>query len=606
MKATVSKPLPSAPPINRRLQDMPSPAQHVILARAAAALDAARHGEKKGIIRAAAAEMGVAEQTVHKWLSAEHRYSTRKRRSDAGKSGISVEEMRIIAAAVDASVRNNGKQGVSLEDAVARLRADGKIDASRIDEETGEVLPLSTSAISRAMKQFALDAKTLRKPSPHVRLRSLYPNHVWQLDASVAILYYLEGGGHMLVPTDKAKHYKNKLHELKAIELFRVQRYLAADHTSHAFLNRNYPGSESGAYSVDMLAWAMAKKENPANIIHGRPTCLMVDPGATASNTVRRFCDTMGIDLIVNKPGNSRAKGSVEVAQNIWERAFESWLLFIRHKITGFDELNAKSEEFAIWFNNSKTHSRTGDTRFSVWSRITKEQLIETASYETLKSLADGKVAEPRVTGELTVRFNGQEFPVRHVPGIVIGRTLTVAASPFVEGQAMALVKGDDGRMIRYPLEAIARDSFGFPLDAPVIREEYKAQPDTIAEKNRKAIDQLLTGENTVTAAETARAKKGFVPFGGELNPFVEAELPQQVIRLPRVGTPMPDALPEVIPAVIPTVRAAKKLMEAAGDDWRPENYDWLVKKYPDGIPEDVLDRLIENTEGGNRNVATG
>jgi hypothetical protein len=582
---------------------MPTPAQHAILARLAAQLDEAQRGEKVGLVKAAAVEMGVAMQTVHAWLKA-HRYTPRKRRKDAGKTAVSDAEKLALASVITETFRENGKAGVAMTDAVAALRADGKIRCERVDTETGEVIPLSDSGIARALKAARLSPGQLRQPPPHQPLRSRHPNHVWQVDASVCVLYYLPRGvdgksepGAFLMPIKKKEHYKNKLANLKAIERFRVIRYVGTDHCSGMIRVWNYPHAESGAHTVAFLAQMMAPKENPQDRFQGRPIILMVDPGATSAGMVRRFCDLMGIRLIVNKPGNARAKGQVEEANHLWERKFEAWLGCIRGQISDFADLNRFTARFMLWFNDTAIHTRHKETRLDKWLSITPEQLVTTAGEKTLLSLATGQPATPTVRGGLTVQFDGKTWPVRQVPGIVIGEKLEVAASPFVEGGAVAIRHGADGKLVHYPLTAEEYDEHGFPVSAAVIGEKYKSPPDTVIEKNAKVIEKFVTGAATLQDAEKTRRGKNFVPFGGTIDPFVRverhAEALSNVHPLPRAGTPMPEALPAIAPRVVSVIFAARQMRKALGDAWNPETFEWLQQQYPDGVPEDELQSLL-------------
>jgi hypothetical protein len=55
---------------------MPTPQQHALLAGIAAKLEAAGHGERAPIYQQACSELGVAMQTLHRWL-APHRHTGR-------------------------------------------------------------------------------------------------------------------------------------------------------------------------------------------------------------------------------------------------------------------------------------------------------------------------------------------------------------------------------------------------------------------------------------------------------------------------------------------------------------------------------------------------
>ena len=66
----------------------PTPQQHVQLAAFAARLTDCAHGEAEAIYAEATAAFGVSRQTLCVWLKP-HRLTTRKRRSDHGRSSVS-------------------------------------------------------------------------------------------------------------------------------------------------------------------------------------------------------------------------------------------------------------------------------------------------------------------------------------------------------------------------------------------------------------------------------------------------------------------------------------------------------------------------------------
>lgn len=170
-----------------------NPALTQRLVSIAAAADAAGHGEKEAVYRAACEELQMSRATLLKKLKGVRMSRPRKQRSDAGKTTLTHDEMLTISGAWLASPRpGNGKKGYSLEDIVDGLRDNNLIIAGRTDTETGEFFPLSIDAISRALRQHRMHPDQLRAPSPALELASLHPNHVWQLDASICVLYYLK------------------------------------------------------------------------------------------------------------------------------------------------------------------------------------------------------------------------------------------------------------------------------------------------------------------------------------------------------------------------------------------------------------------------------
>lgn len=591
----------------------PTPQQQATLADLAWRLEVCARGEAGGLIAEAAESLGISPSTVHSWLKP-HRLSQRKQRSDAGRSSVARADAALVAATLMHGGRLNGKQNAKLCDVADVLREGGMAKLERTNAATGEIVPVSNSTIARALKTYAMHPAQLQLPSPHQPLKSLHPNEVWQVDASVCLVFYLPNDRTGMCTLKDAEHYKNKPENLEAIEVYRVIRYVLTDHTSDVIRVRYYPHSESGEHTVRFLAWAMAPKADRRDPFHGAPKCLMVDPGATSAGLVRRFCTHLGIRLIVNKPGNPRAKGQVEQANNLWENAFEWRLRFDQGKVRDFAELNALAEVFQRHLNSTRTHSRTGMTRFAKWMEIRPEQLRITAPEATLLSLATNEPKLCSIGGDLTVRFMARQFRVNGLVdyGIAIKQKIPVHWHPFIANTAMAVMKDAAGKEVHVPLPEVLRDDNGFPVDAAHIAGEFKSLPDTRVDTNRKELERLAAGVDTQQAADAARRAKSFEPFGGALQPFAAAELAQRapvIPFLPRAGTPLEATEAPVIAArVVSTTRAALVLKERLGEAWRAEFFDWLEKRYPQGIGEDQLDRLAAQwaKNGEVRDVAAG
>lgn len=577
---------------------MPTPQQIAAVARYAERLEGLAHGERGAVVSEACAELEVKPATFYRWL-APHTVHARKRRSDAGAFALPEAEALVIAAYLNDATRAQGKRLPDVSQAVADLRANGLIRAERIDPATGEIFVLSDSAVLRALHHYGLHPDQTSRPAPHVRLKTEHPNHLWQVDASVCVVFYLPDGGAALVETDEAVHYKNKPGNLKAIERFRVIRYVLTDHTSGVVRWRYYPHSETGEHTVRFLAWCMARPRPHTDPFHGAPRALMSDPGATSARLVKRFCRRLDIHLQVNKPKNPRAKGQVENAQNLVERVFEGRLKFVRDKVTSIDVLNAMAEQFQIHFNATEVHTRHKETRFASWCRITHEQLRIAPSEAVLLALATEEPESRRVSGELTVSFRGRTWNVRDVPGAEAGARLMVHWHPFVAGGAMAVIEDADGRELHVELPEVTRDAFGFPSTA-VPFGEFRGLADDRIERNRKIVARVSAGETGIEAAEKKRAASDYVPFNGKVNSFKiveEAELPAW---MPKRGTPLMDTdtvRVELVP--LNHVEAASHL-RALVPDWGPEHYRRLVAGWPDGVMEADIEQVAAALRGQN------
>ena len=142
--------------------------------------EAMGRGARSAYLKQQAQELGISLATLYRKLEAVSVKPTRKRRSDAGKTELKPEEAKLISAVLVEAMRRNGKRLMSVRQAVEMLRANGKIEAARIDEETGEVVPLSENTITRALREYKLHPDQLLQPDPVSRMKSEHPNHCWQ------------------------------------------------------------------------------------------------------------------------------------------------------------------------------------------------------------------------------------------------------------------------------------------------------------------------------------------------------------------------------------------------------------------------------------------
>jgi len=561
------------------------------------AVAAAGHGEKESIYERACRQLGKSRGTLLRHLNKVAVTKPRKRRSDAGSVSLSPQEADILSGYLMEGYRKNNRKITPLKEAVQVLRDNKLILASTIDEDTGELTPLSDSAINRALKSYCLHPDQLRQATPSTRLRSLHPNHVWEVDASVCVIYYLPDGNSELVELDQAVHYKNKPQNIKAIEQFRVIRYVLADHTSGVIRYRYYPHAESGEHTVRFLCWAMAHKGGN-DPFHGKPMIVMVDPGATAGGLVRRFCHRMKIELVVNKSHNARAKGAVEKANHLVETSFEQALRYLKPRPTNFEQLNALSETYQLWWNASKIHTRTKQTRFAVWMTITAEQLQITPSADVLLQLATQEPIKRQVRGDLSVGFKNKLWNVADVPGVTVKGDVYVHWHPFIPDTAMAVIWGEDGQEQHIALPEIKLNEYGFDENAVVINQGYKAQADTIADTNRKRIQQIAAGTSTLKDTEKKRANKHFIPFDGQVDPLIASK---QVLPtfIQKRGTDADIIAPTVEHLRMTLPAMAKWLAGRLGDEYQAGMLMDLKNRFPGGATEPELEQVLADLRAG-------
>lgn len=565
------------------------------------ALRGAEHGQRTELVQSTAQRLGMSLSTLYRKLKdVTVDLSPRKKRCDAGTSILSREDALTISSTMMETARRNEKRLYSLEDAVEALRASGMIHADVIDESTGEIQPLSISAIGRALYSYGVHPEQLLQPAPVTELASRHPNHVWQIDASLCVLYYLKPGAdpkaNGLRVMDHDQFYKNKPRNLARIAANRVWSYEITDHASGWIYVKYVMGAESGENLCDVLIDAMQERGGN-DILHGVPMILMMDPGsANTSAMARNLCRTLRIRTIVHKPGAARVTGQVENARNIIERKFEAALRY--QPVADLDELNAAAKVWREWFNAAKKHSRHGMTRSAAWMRIREHQLVKAPGVDVCRQLAIAEPESRKVTSKLRVSFQGAEYDVSVVPGVMVGEKLMVTRNPWQSDAAQVVTIDQEGYEVFHVIPSVQRDENGFDVRSPIIGEAFRQHAETPAQKARKEAARLAMGAETEADEQAARKAKA-IPFGGKLKPFQHIEDAQLPTFMPRKGSELQLNVTVATVEIKPMshAAAAKALRARMGSTWTAESMAWLKSNYPDGVLEDQLDAIVQQLQ---------
>jgi len=552
----------------------------------------AGHGGKGAVYADACRRLGLSPATLMRKLKDVTVTNDRKQRSDAGAVALSRDEAVIISALLMDSLRKNTKRLMSITQAVALLRANGEIRAEFIDPATGELRPLSDSAISRALKAYALHPEQLLRPSAHTELKSLHPNHVWQIDASLCVLYYLDARNARetgLQVMDADKFYKNKPAALKRVEADRVWSYEVTDHYSGAIFANYVMGAESAANLAE--SFIRATQQRGADPFYGVPFILMMDMGsANTAGAFKNLARRLQVRLEAHMPGNARATGQVENARNIIERSFESGLRLA--PVADLDALNAAAANWARWFNATKIHSRTKRTRFDAWMDIAPEQL-RTVDGELARELLTHTPESRKVSGTLTVSFRGAEYDVRELPGVMVGEPLQVTFNPYKPGTAIVLDTSAEGAEVLHTVPMVERDQAGFREDAPVIGEEHAAPADSQADTHRKLVERVATEADTDADAQAVRKLRS-ASFGGRIDPAAVIDEAQIPTYLPRKSTELATNVTPIDRApvaVLSPFEPATELLRR-GVALTAEMNKRIAEWHPAGVPETEIEQL--------------
>jgi hypothetical protein len=562
---------------------------------------AAGHGGKTVVYRRAADRMGVSVATLLKRMEQVRGPTGRRRRRDFGSHSLGRDEALQIAAVVEQTRRLTGTGELPLGEAVRILRANGRIVAGQVDQDTGEVQPLSESAIRRALRTYYCHPGQLAEPTAAIRIVSEHPNHFWQTDASISRQFYLADSGTAIMP--RAMYYRGKPKNFQAINDRRLIRYNVTDHTSGFFRLFYALRAESAMNVIAALIHAMTPAEGIA--MHGVPRVLGMDKGSR-SQLVENFCAALGIDVVDHAAGNPRALGASEKAHDLIETEFEASLK-LREPVTSIEELNRLADQFVTYYSAWKTHSRTLLSRRDGWLRIKPAQLLLAPSPSVLQSLA---LSTPKscVVRDLTIKFRGACWDVREMPNVLNGQRVEVVVNPFDQDTVRILHTGTDGRAGHFLAPRIELTEWGFRADgAPV--GEYKSMPDTPADSVRKEVERI--GAQATTDAEAAQARKSKrVPFGGSIDPTLHWGQSPLPAALPRAGTPSSVQAPtEVAPVpllpaahhiytpqrweFLDSVKEIKRRVEDRGAQWQPAFYAVCAERWPDGLLEDEFDGAV-------------
>lgn len=600
----------------------PSAAALARVLAVAQAAAGAPHGSRTAVYQAGAAELGVSYPTYMRWVREVTIKNPRKRRSDAGRTALERTEAELISALLMESCRKNGKRLLSVEQAVETLRANGMIRAEALDLATGEIRPLSVAAITRALHAYGLHPDTLARPAPAMAMASRHPNHVWQIDASLCVLYYLrpsaDARGNGLRVMEAKEFYKNKPANVAKIENERVWRYAVTDHAAAPIYVEYVLGAESGENLCNVFINAITKR--PDEPVHGVPFIVMLDPGSANTGALfKNLCKALTVRLIINEVGNPRAKGQVEQAHDLIERSFEAGLKFVA--VNSLQELNAAAAKWRRWFNGTSIHTRHGRTRYEAWLRISAEQLRLAPPVELCRELARTAPVERIVTDKLQVSFQGQSFDVSVVPEIQNGAKVLVCRNPWRPEAAQVVSVDADGREVFYVIEPVTKDEHGFDVGASVIGEHYARHADTPAQRAAKDIEKRVTGEQTLEGAAAARKAKR-LPFGGQIDPWkhMEAEAAQLPAYIPKRGKALETPLPGVVARASALNVPDRKQIEAQPlnhvqmaaalarlvPGWGVEQYQSMVRLYPDGALETDLPDVAQALQAVPRLAAAG
>jgi hypothetical protein len=558
------------------------------LRKTAERLRLAGHGGKGAIVAEAATFLNISNQELYRRLETVGYSTKRKARSDKGTSQVDAACAALIGGMIHVSTRANGKQILAITDALDLLKSQNLAP------------DVSAATIGRALRANHCHPAQLKVPSAHTNQRSLHPNHVWQVDASVCVLYYLGNGG--LAVMERKNYYKNKPDNFTKISEQRVIRYVITDHFSGAIYLQYVHGSEDSANLTDCFLNCIQRRSN-TDLMHGVPHILVMDKGsANMSGFFLNLLDRLSVRHIEHAAGNPRAKGQVEQAQNLVERKFESRLSFM--KITDIDHLNREANKWRIAFNETAIHSRLSKSRNAVWQTIKAGELRIAPPAELCRELVTTKVTTATVKGDLTVNYtikgyDNHSYDVRHVYGVYPKAKLEIVVNPYRAPDIDILGTDEQGNPMTYTVSPRQLDWVGFAHDTPVIGETMMSQPDSPADTSKKLLLKAAYGVDTSALVDAARKKKQ-AAYTGQIDPMADVKKVDVPEYLPRAGQQLQTAAKIRELAPLNLVVAAKRIKALVGDLWTAEHYTALKTTYPENVPAEAIEAIANAIRANN------
>lgn len=528
----------------------------------------AGYGRKGELVEKYSKILGVSVKTLYRML-AEASPTGRAKRCDAGESSLDESTLKLIAAMMLNSVRGNGKQTMDIPTARQILLAQGV------------EIPVCDSRIAVLLKEKGYDIQGMKAAEPCIRMRSLHPNHVHQVDPSLCLLYYSPDGKQHLIRDEEA--YKNKPF-MQGKEKMKLWRYVMVDHYSGTICHRYYQTEGENMLTLwEFLQYGWGIKENERAVFHGLPEILVCDKGsANTSGAIANALRSLRVQLIPHTVGNARAKGSVEDANNLIEKLFESRLKL--QPVSSVEELNEYAEQWDALINANLLEgydsrlTRAKMARTDLWLKIRPEELVELP--EGAASLLMRNAEDRKVDSSLTVSCRNRLYSVAGMVGIRPAMTVKVQPILVSPDNKILVSYMYDGELIedeRLPLEM---DEAGFRMDAPVFGVEFKRNADTVQDKARKELKALI-GDDGVPFIETTegrgiRALDAITPSDDSL-------------VLPRVGRPLKVA-PR--PARRYSLVEASRFIRDRLGRFDVDIRQMIIDRFPDGPTDEELETI--------------
>ena len=570
------------------------------------ALLRAGHGQATPLKREFLRERHYTLATLHRHLRTYAGYAPeRKPRADKGRTRLDDGAIHFMASARSQSLRQNARGTATMPIEVAM----------DVAAQNGFDINVSPGRVATLMRERLVDIGSQVAARNHIRMRSLHPNHVHQIDPSLCLVYYMGGEQRVM---HESEFNKNKPAAMDKV-LLKVWRYTRYDHASRSIDVRYFEAAgENQASLFEFLLWTWGQQDG--RLSHGVPKLLLWDKGsANTSVGIRRLLDALGVRHEVHATHHAWAKGGVESANYIVERQFESRLR--AEPVQTVAQLNAAALAWVRDYNaNAIQHvdSRVrGDdgvarVRDDLWSLIlqTPEALVRMPDKKVCAWFMTGRedtrqVRDSRITFVHPQSGKSELYDLQPYAGqIYNGQKLVVQPLLLADCALRLLLPAADGQERYIEVTPVREfDAFGRPLDNVVIGDAYRRAPTTAAEAAQAQLAAVAWGEGTTREQAEEHKRKNARPFA-RLNDGRGAVAHSHLGQQDMPARLLPEAKP-VQTAAISDLRAAQQVarpipifaaaqqLAAQGVAMGAERFALLGQWYPEGqVPEDQIEAL--------------
>lgn len=110
-----------------------------------------------------------------------------------------------------------------------------------------------------------------------------------------------------------------------------------------------------------------------------------------------------------------------------------------------------------------------------MWLSIRQDQLIKVPSVEVCRQLAVAEPERRKVSTKLHVKFQGAEYDVSGVPGVMVHEYVLITRNPWRDDAAQVVSVDAQGREVYYVVPVVARNELGFDGHYPGHRRGIQA-----------------------------------------------------------------------------------------------------------------------------------